>query len=106
MLGSVGETAFTGVVKEPVLSKGYAEMLADGSIRVTEGRQADLAIRGLWEPQEFAFIDVSVVDTDAKTFVKQKPMDVLTQREERKVDHYNATVETEQRNILSVHSLY
>jgi len=70
------------------------------------GRQADLAIRGLWEPQEFAFIDVSVVDTDAKTFVKQKPMDVLTQREERKVDHYNATVETEQRNILSVHSLY
>ena len=59
---------------------------------MTDGRQADLAIRGLWEPQEFAFIDVSVLDTDAKTFVKQKPMDALVQREEKKVAHYKNTV--------------
>ena len=37
-------------------------------------------------------IDASVLDTDAKTFVKQKPMDVLTQGEDHKVDHYNASV--------------
>ena len=42
--------------------------------------------------QEFDSIDESVVDTDAKTFIKQKPMDELTQREEHKVNHYNATV--------------
>ena len=76
MLGSVGETAFPGVVREPILSRGTAETLADGSVRMTDGRRADLAIRGLWQPQEFAFIDVSVVDTDAKNLIKQKPLPI------------------------------
>ena len=43
MLGSVGETAFPGVIRESVLSRGTAETLADGSTRMTGGRQADLA---------------------------------------------------------------
>jgi len=56
MLGSVGETAFPGVIRESVLSRGTAETLADGSTRMTGRRRADLAIRGLWEPQGFAYL--------------------------------------------------
>ena len=31
---------------------------------------ADLAIRGVWMPQELTLIDVRVVDTDAKSYSK------------------------------------
>ena len=59
---------------------------------MTDGRSADLAIRGLWEPQEFVFIDVSVVDTDAETFVNQEPMNSLIHRETQKVSQYHYSV--------------
>jgi hypothetical protein len=56
---------------------------------VIEGRRADLTIRGLWQLQEVAFLDIRVVDSDAASYVDKPAMDVLKAHEEEKVRKYN-----------------
>ena len=39
--------------------------------------RADLLMRGVWSPQETASIDIRVTDTEAKSYSKRNPEDVL-----------------------------
>ena len=54
---------------------------------------ADLAIRGLWQPQTEALLDVRVVDTDAKSYYHCPVDQVIRSAEKEKKDKYVAAVE-------------
>ena len=45
---------------------------------------ADISIRGLWEPQAVALLDVRVVDTDAPSHIHRNTVAVLSSAEEEK----------------------
>ena len=44
---------------------------------------ADISIRGLWQPQTVALLDVRVVDTDAPSHIHRSTDAVLSSAEER-----------------------
>jgi hypothetical protein len=75
-LHSVSSQVYNQVQKEVVVK-------ADGSETIINGLRADLTIRGLWEPQEVAFLDVRVVGSDA-----------LTSAEDEKIRKYHDACES------------
>ena len=54
---------------------------------------ADISIRGLWEPQAVALLDVRVVDTDAPSHIHWNTVAVLSLAEEEKKQKYNSAAE-------------
>ena len=54
---------------------------------------ADISIRGLWEPQAVALLDVRVVDTDAPLHIHWNAVAVLSSAEEEKKQKYNSAAE-------------
>jgi hypothetical protein len=62
------------VEEEVVVRERTTVTEADGTEEIIEGRCGDLTIRGLWQPpQEVAFPDVRVVDSDAALYVISRP---------------------------------
>ena len=51
---------------------------------------ADISIRGLWQPQAVALLDVRVVDTDAPSHIHRNTVAVLSSAEEEKKRKYNS----------------
>jgi hypothetical protein len=75
---------------------------ADGSETIINGLRADLTSRSLWEPQEVAFLDVRVVDSDAASYVSQPAMHALTSAEDEKIRKYHDVCESKGGKTLCV----
>ena len=54
---------------------------------------ADISIRGLWQPQTLALLDMRVVDTDAPSYIHWNTDAVLSSSEEKKKRKYNIAAE-------------
>ena len=77
---------YKDVLREPIVQE------ADDS----SGRPAliaDLSIRGVWQPQTAALLDVRVVDTDAQSYASRTVDAVLSSAEQEKKRKYSAAVE-------------
>ena len=85
-LGEIMGKGYNNVVKEPIVRE--PDISND-----TPGLVADLAIRGLWQPQTEALLDVRVVDTDAKSYCHRPVDQVIHSAEKEKKDKYVAAVE-------------
>ena len=65
-------------------------MVKEANIRGgTPALIADISIRGLWQPQTVALLDVRVVDTDAPSHIHRNTDAVLSSAEEK----YNSAAE-------------
>ena len=51
---------------------------------------ADLGVRGVWQSQSMALFDISVVDTDALSYLSYSPTAVLASAEAEKKQKYCA----------------
>ena len=74
------------IIKEPIISE------ADVS-KNTPGLVADLAVRGLWQYQSEALLDIRVMDTDADSYSQRPVTAVIRSAEEDKKRKYNSAVE-------------
>ena len=79
---SLASLVWGQVVKEPVAS--------DSLVSDTGALVADIAIRGVWQRQATALFDVRVIDTDAKSYLRQSPQSVLATAEREKKRKYSA----------------
>ncbi len=50
----------------------------------------DLGIRGVWQPQAMALLDIRVVDTDASSYVARPVESILDSTEQEKRRKYGA----------------
>ena len=82
-LGDIMAMGYNNVLREPIVR--------DGDV-CTEGLVADLAVRGLWQPQTEALIDVRVVDTDARSYCGRLVDQVIKSAEDEKKNKYSAAV--------------
>eukprot|EP00731_Ephydatia_muelleri_P034031 Em0045g16a len=85
-LGDLVAIVYKDVVREPIVQE------ADDS----SGRPAliaDLSIRGVWQPQTAALLDVRVVDTDTQSYASCTVDAVLCSAEQEKKRKYSAAVE-------------
>eukprot|EP00923_Selenidium_pygospionis_P017780 GHVN01031242.1.p1 GENE.GHVN01031242.1~~GHVN01031242.1.p1 ORF type:complete len:519 (+),score=81.03 GHVN01031242.1:1174-2730(+) len=71
------------VVREPEVVKGCDRQ---------QGLVADLAVRGVFQPQAEALFDICVVDTDAQSHVRKTPAEVLAEAAKKKHDKYDEEV--------------
>ena len=83
-LGDVMKMGYRNVLREPIVR--------DGDV-FTEGLVADLAVRGLWQPQTEALNHVRVVDTDPRSYCGRSVDQVIKFTEEEKKQKYSAAVE-------------
>uniref|UniRef100_A0A1X7SDI6 Uncharacterized protein n=1 Tax=Amphimedon queenslandica TaxID=400682 RepID=A0A1X7SDI6_AMPQE len=70
-------------VKEPVVND-------DGSGSLV----ADIAARGVWQPQVTTLFDISVIDSDASFYLQKPPISVLKTTEKEKKLKYGADCES------------
>ena len=76
-LGDLAAIVYKDVVREPIVQE------ADDS----SGRTAliaDLSIRGVWQPQTAALLDVRVVDTDTQSYASHAVDAVLVQQNRKR----------------------
>ena len=83
-LGDLMAMGFNNVSKKPIIREGDSERA---------GLVADLAVRGLWQPQTTALIDVRVVDTDAVSYGGRPVHQVIRSAEDEKKLKYADAVE-------------
>jgi hypothetical protein len=88
-LHTVCAQGYNQVEKEVVVRERTTVTEADGTEVIIEGRRADLTIRGIWQPQEVAFLDIRVVDSDAASYVDKPATDVLKSHEEEEIRKHN-----------------
>jgi hypothetical protein len=91
----VSSQVYNQVQKEVVVKERSSVQEADGSETIINGLRADLTIRGLREPQEVAFLDVRVVDSDAASYVSHPAMHALTSAEDEKIRKYHDACESQ-----------
>ena len=83
--GQLAALAFPHVTKEPVVRHGSGD--EDGLI-------CDLAVRGVWNPQTEALLDVRVVNTDAQSYVTRPVVAVLESiARAKKAKHHQACMD-------------
>ena len=85
-LGDLMAMGFNSVIKEPIVREGDVSGERPGLV-------ADLAVRGLWQPQTSALFDVRVVDTDAQSYSGRPVQQVIRSAEEEKKLKYVEAVE-------------
>ena len=85
-LGDLAAIVYKDVVREPIVQE------ADDS-RGRPALIADLSIRGVWQPQTAALLDVCVVDTDTQSYASCTVDAVLCSAEQEKKRKYSAAVE-------------
>ena len=83
-----------------VVSKPIVQEADDFSGRPT--LIADLSIRGVWQPQTAALLDVRVVDTDAQSYASRTVDDVLCSAEQEKNE---STLQLLTKDVLILHLL-
>ena len=76
------------VVYEPILPQGVSSGITLNSTSTEFGARADIMVRGLYQPQQNAYLDVAVVDTGCRSCTRMKAQTVLHEREERKRRKY------------------
>ena len=79
-LGDLMELAWGNCIKEPVVDEA-----GDGRMPAL---RADLACRGVWEPQTEALFDVRVMDTDAPSYGSISPETAIKRAEQEKKRKY------------------
>jgi hypothetical protein len=82
-LGDLTSLVSKDVYREPVVRE------ADDAQHV-EALIADLGVRGFWQAQKVALLDIRVTDTDASSYVNQPVHTVLSRAETNKKNKYNA----------------
>ena len=85
-LGDIAALAYKDVIREPIVRE------ADDARAVT-ALVADLGVRGMWQPQTEALIDVRVVDTDAPSHAHRTVSAVLATAEREKKRKYAEAAE-------------
>jgi hypothetical protein len=85
-VGDLASIAWTQVHREPVVreandAKGLPALVAD------------LGIRGVWEPQALALLDIRVINTDAESYRSRPVQCVLTNAENEKKRKYKTACE-------------
>ena len=85
-VGDLASLAWGQVIREPVVQEADFH---DGQ----EALVADLAVRGVWQPQAEALFDVRVTDTDTQSYLHCSPEDVLTTAETKKKKKYSTACE-------------
>ena len=91
-VGDLASLAWGQVIREPVVQEADFH---DGQ----EALVADLAVRGVWQPQAEALFDVRVTDTDAQSYLHRSPKDVLTTAENEKKKKYSTACEERRANF-------
>ena len=86
-LGDLLAMGFNSVLKEPIVKEGD---IYDSN---NPGLVADLAVRGLWQPQTDVLFDVRVVDTDALSHCHRPVRQVIRSAEDEKKLKYLEAVE-------------
>ena len=66
--GDLSSLVWGPVYREPIVREASDDSSA---------LKADLAVRGVWQPQCDALFDIRVVDTDAPSYRSHTPPDVL-----------------------------
>ena len=79
VIGDLAALAWPCVTKEPEI-KAATEM--------SPGLRADLLVRGVWHPQQYASFDLRVTDTDASSYGDKSSQQVLRAAEEEKKSKY------------------
>ena len=85
VLGDLMELAWGNCIREPIVE--VEEHGDEPALR------ADLACRGIWEPQMEALFDVRVVDTDAPSYGSLSPECVVRRAEQEKKRKYQTACE-------------
>ena len=88
-LGDLASIVFNNVLKEPIVQEANTR---DGSPALI----ADISIRGLWQPQTVALLDVRVVDTDAPSYMHCTTVAVFSTAKQEKKRKYNGAAEARQ----------
>ena len=79
VLYDVSSLAWSQVIKEPLVREAQ-----DGS----DALIGDISIRGVWQPQSTTILDVRVVDSDAPSYVRKVPLQILKTAEREKKSKY------------------
>jgi hypothetical protein len=85
-IGDLSNLVWNQVHREPVVRD------ADDS-RAISALVADLGIRGVWEAQTVALLDIRVVHTDARSYISRSVDSVLSSAETNKKQKYTAACE-------------
>ena len=83
------------VQEEPYVPMPRGVVFAKDSTTRDPNARADILARGLFTPQQDAYLDIAVVDTAAKSYVdrKESPQHVLSSAESRKRNKYGERVQ-------------
>ena len=76
-VGDLANLVWSQVQREPVVRDAND---SEGNPALV----ADLSIRGVWQPQTLALLDIRVVDTDAKSYAARSPQNVISSAEQQK----------------------
>ena len=85
-LGNIAALAYKDVIREPIVREAE-------DARAVTALVADLGVRGMWQPQTEALIDVHVVDTDAPSHAHHTVSAVLATVEREKKRKYAEAAE-------------
>lgn len=92
-VGDLANMVWTQVQREVVVQE------ADPAAH-KEGITADLAARGVWEPQAVALFDFKVTDPDAPSYVNRSTCAILDSYEKQKKRHYKDAVKHQHTHFI------
>jgi hypothetical protein len=81
-VGDLADLVWHQVHREPIVQEANDDT-------GTPALVADLGIRGVWEPQTLALLDIRVINTDAESYVHRAVQDVLSTAEKEKKKKYH-----------------
>uniref|UniRef100_A0A1X7T7L5 Uncharacterized protein n=1 Tax=Amphimedon queenslandica TaxID=400682 RepID=A0A1X7T7L5_AMPQE len=82
VLHDVSSMAWSQVIKEPIVREAQSDL---------EALVGDISIHGVWQSQSTCIFDVRVVDSDAPSYVRKPPLQVLkTAEREKKLKYQEA----------------
>ena len=94
-LGDLAAIVYKDVVREPIVQE------ADNS-RGRPALIADLSIRGVWQPQTAALLDVRVIDTDAQSYASALSMLCYVQQNRKRKENTQQLLKID---VLHLHPL-
>ena len=94
-LGDLAAIVYKDVVREPIVQE------ADDS-RGRPALIADLSIRGVWQPQTAALLDVRVIDTDAQSYASALSMLCYVQQNRKRKENTQQLLKID---VLHLHPL-
>ena len=86
VLGDLASLVYKDVIGEPIVQEANDACGIPSLV-------ADLSIRGVWQSQTVALLDIRVIDTDAPSYLHRDVASVLSSAEEEKKRKYNDAAE-------------